>query len=149
LRHCLATAQLNPLQATYRLAPWSPAQRVDTVLLKAILRAHRWRTMLEGGEYSSAAELAKAEKVNDSDLSRILRLIRNNWISRTVLSVWSPEVQRGKGLSEKNRTTLPVGRPELKLELATDTWLYCQLDRSEKTLHRVRAGHTLSGPRHR
>ena len=55
-------------------APWSPAPRVDTALLKAIVRAHRWREMLESGEYSSAAELAKAEKVNDSYLSRVLRL---------------------------------------------------------------------------
>lgn len=30
--------------------------------------------MLEGGEYSCAADLAKAEKVNDSYVSRILRL---------------------------------------------------------------------------
>jgi len=30
--------------------------------------------MLEGGEYNSSAELAKAEKVNDSYLGRILRL---------------------------------------------------------------------------
>ena len=30
--------------------------------------------MLESGEYGSSAELAKAEKVNDSYLSRILRL---------------------------------------------------------------------------
>src|SRR6478672_4109514 len=55
-------------------APWSTAPRVDTALLKAIVRAHRWREMLESGEYSSSAELAKAEKVNDSYLSRILRL---------------------------------------------------------------------------
>ena len=55
-------------------APWSPAQRVDTALVKAIVRAHRWRQMLESGEYASSAELAKAEKVNDSYLSRILRL---------------------------------------------------------------------------
>jgi hypothetical protein len=54
--------------------PWSPAPRVDTALLKAIVRAHRWRQMLESGEYNSSAELAKAEKVNDSYLSRILRL---------------------------------------------------------------------------
>jgi hypothetical protein len=54
--------------------PWSPAPRVDTALVKAIVRAHRWRQMLESGEYSSSAELAKAEKVNDSYLSRILRL---------------------------------------------------------------------------
>jgi hypothetical protein len=55
-------------------APWSPTPRVDTSLLKAVVRAHRWREMLESGEYSSAAELAKAEKVNDSYLSRVLRL---------------------------------------------------------------------------
>jgi hypothetical protein len=55
-------------------APWSPAPRVDTALVKAVVRAHRWRQMLESGEYASSAELAKAEKVNDSYLSRILRL---------------------------------------------------------------------------
>ncbi len=55
-------------------APWSAAPRLDSALVKAVVRAHRWRHMLETGEYSSAAELAKAEKVNDSYLSRILRL---------------------------------------------------------------------------
>src|SRR5712671_32154 len=55
-------------------APWSPAPRVDSALVKAVARAHRWRQMLESGEYASSAELAKAEKVNDSYLSRILRL---------------------------------------------------------------------------
>jgi len=55
-------------------APWSPAPRVDGALVKAVVRAHRWRHMLESGEYSSSPELAKAEKVNDSYLSRILRL---------------------------------------------------------------------------
>jgi hypothetical protein len=47
---------------------------VLTALVKAVVRAHRWRHTLESGEYSSSAELAKAEKVNDSYLSRILRL---------------------------------------------------------------------------
>ena len=55
-------------------APWSPAPRVDGALVKAVVRAHRWRQLLESGEYTSSAELAKAEKVNDSYLSRILRL---------------------------------------------------------------------------
>jgi hypothetical protein len=55
-------------------APWSSAPRIDTALVKAVVRAHRWRQMLESGEYASSAELAKAEKVNDSYLSRILRL---------------------------------------------------------------------------
>src|SRR5882757_10825390 len=55
-------------------APWSPAPRVDSALVKAVVRAHRWRQMIESGKYVSSAELAKAEKVNDSYLSRILRL---------------------------------------------------------------------------
>jgi hypothetical protein len=54
--------------------PWSPAPRVDTALVKAVVRAYRWRQMLESGECGSSAELAKAEKINDSYLSRILRL---------------------------------------------------------------------------
>jgi hypothetical protein len=61
---------LSPPGAT----PWSPAPRVDTALVKAIVRAHRWRQMLESGEYNCSAELARAEKVNASYLSRILRL---------------------------------------------------------------------------
>jgi hypothetical protein len=56
------------------MTPWSSAPRVDGALIKAVVRAHRWRQMLESGEYASSAELAKAEKVNDSYLSRILRL---------------------------------------------------------------------------
>jgi hypothetical protein len=55
-------------------SPWSPAPRVDTALLKAIVRAYRWREMLESGEYGSAADLAKAQKVNASYLCRVLRL---------------------------------------------------------------------------
>ena len=55
-------------------APWSAAPRVDSALVKAVVRAHRWRAMLESGEYASSAELAKAQKINDSYLSRMLRL---------------------------------------------------------------------------
>lgn len=61
---------LSPPGAT----PWSPTPRIDTALVKAIVRAYRWRQMLESGEYNCSAELAKAEKVNASYLSRILRL---------------------------------------------------------------------------
>jgi hypothetical protein len=55
-------------------APWSPALRADTALIKAVVRAHRWRQMLESGEYNSSAELARAERVNESYFGRILRL---------------------------------------------------------------------------
>ena len=37
-------------------------------------KAKCWQRLLEEGEYLSIAELAKAEKINDSYLSRVLRL---------------------------------------------------------------------------
>jgi hypothetical protein len=48
--------------------------RIDSTLVKAIARAHRWKRLLETGEFSSAADLAKVEKINKSYLCRMLRL---------------------------------------------------------------------------
>jgi hypothetical protein len=48
--------------------------RIDSALVKAIARAHRWQRMLEDGTYSSIAELAAAERINPSYLARVLRL---------------------------------------------------------------------------
>jgi hypothetical protein len=54
---------------------WMPARaRVDGTLVKAIARAHRWRRMLESGDYASIVELAAAERINASYLARVLRL---------------------------------------------------------------------------
>ena len=54
------------------LAP--PRLRIDNTLVKALARAHRWNRLLESGRYGSAAELAAAEKINPSYVSRVLRL---------------------------------------------------------------------------
>ena len=55
--------------------PWVPARtRVDSTLVKAIVRAHRWRDMLESGDYATVRDLAKAEAINESYLGRVLRL---------------------------------------------------------------------------
>jgi hypothetical protein len=43
-------------------------------MVKAIARAHRWRQLIESGEYASITELAAAEKINQSYVCRILRL---------------------------------------------------------------------------
>jgi len=52
-----------------------PAPSVpDGTLLKALARAFRWRKLLENGIYATVAELAAAEKINPSYVSRILRL---------------------------------------------------------------------------
>ena len=53
---------------------WAPPPRIDNTLIKALARAQRWRRMLEGGEYGTLAELADAERISRSYVSRILRL---------------------------------------------------------------------------
>ena len=50
------------------------AARIDSTLVKALARAFRWRRMLETGRYATIDELAAAEKINASYVSRILRL---------------------------------------------------------------------------
>ena len=44
------------------------------MLVKALARAFRWRRMLETGRYGTIDEIAAAEKINDSYVSRVLRL---------------------------------------------------------------------------
>lgn len=50
------------------------ASAADTTLVKALARAFRWRRMLETGRYGTIDELAAAEKINSSYVSRLLRL---------------------------------------------------------------------------
>jgi hypothetical protein len=50
------------------------APHVDSTLVKAIARAFRWQAMLETGRYATIREIAKAEKINPSYVSRVLRL---------------------------------------------------------------------------
>lgn len=55
--------------------PWTgPRVVVDNAIVKALARAHRWKAMLESGEYASLTELAKSENINLSYLCRMLRL---------------------------------------------------------------------------
>src|SRR3954470_18658136 len=56
-RQCGGRKQITTPVGT---TPWSPSPQIDTALLNAVVRAHRWRQMLESGEYASSAELAKA-----------------------------------------------------------------------------------------
>ncbi|MCB1380591.1 MAG: hypothetical protein KDJ17_03070, partial [Hyphomicrobiaceae bacterium] len=39
-----------------------------------VARAHRWKRLLERGEFASVADLAAAEKINESYVCRVLRL---------------------------------------------------------------------------
>ena len=56
-------------------APWSPPPaRVDNAVVKALARAHRWRGMLESNLFATVRDLAKAEKINEAYVCRVLRL---------------------------------------------------------------------------
>jgi len=60
------------------LTPGSTINRgssgADSTLVKALARAFRWRRMMETGRYGTLTELAAAEKINSSYVSRLLRL---------------------------------------------------------------------------
>ena len=56
-------------------ADWQPrANRCENSLINALAKAHRWRRLIETGKYTSAAELSRAEGINESYLCRVLRL---------------------------------------------------------------------------
>jgi hypothetical protein len=46
----------------------------NSTLVKALARAFRWRRLLEEGAHATLSDLATAEKINSSYVSRILRL---------------------------------------------------------------------------
>jgi len=54
----------------------SPARKSATQepLVIAVARAHRWRSLLESGQFRSIEELAHAVKLDSSYVGRILRL---------------------------------------------------------------------------
>ena len=54
---------------------WAPQRgRVDSTLIKALARAHRWKRMLDDGRYGSVTELAAGEKLDRGYLGKILML---------------------------------------------------------------------------
>jgi hypothetical protein len=52
----------------------SPKTRFDDSIIKALARAYRWKQRLEDGTYATVGDLCKAERINDSYVTRILRL---------------------------------------------------------------------------
>jgi hypothetical protein len=52
----------------------APRTNVDSALLKALARGFRWRKLLEAGDFSTIQEIADAENINPSYVSRVLRM---------------------------------------------------------------------------
>lgn len=54
---------------------WAPPRaRVDSTMVKAIARGFRWRKLLETGVHTTIEDIAAAEKITASYVSRVLRL---------------------------------------------------------------------------
>ena len=51
-----------------------PRATIDNTMVKAIARAFRWRKLLENGTYGCIDDIARAERINGSFVSRIVRL---------------------------------------------------------------------------
>ena len=87
------------------LAPPSKPQP-DGVLVKALARAWRWQKLLDRGAYSSVTEIAEAERISKSYVSRILRLallapdiveaILGGWADQRVMLEWLETAALGR-----------------------------------------------------
>ena len=51
-----------------------PLARTDQTLIKVIARAFRWERLLRNGTYGTVDEIAKAEKISPSYVSRVIRI---------------------------------------------------------------------------
>ena len=51
-----------------------PMATIDNTMIKAVARAFRWQRLLENGTYRCLDEIAKAEKIGPSFVSRLIRL---------------------------------------------------------------------------
>ena len=94
--------------------------RGDPALVKALARAHRWRRMLEAGEHGNVRELAKAEKVNETYISRALRLtLLAPDVVESILDGRQPEGMKLPGLMEGVAVEWPAATPTLSLPATT------------------------------
>ena len=72
---------------------WAPPPpKVINTIVKALVRAHRWRNMLEANLFASVRELARAERINESYLCRVLRLsLLSPTLTEAILNGQQPE----------------------------------------------------------
>jgi hypothetical protein len=95
----------------------APARsRIDSTLVKALARAFRWRKLLETGVYATVAEMADAEGINRSYVSRVLRL-----------TLLSPEIVES---ILDGRVGTDFVMPDL-LEPRSELWMEQQLARAD------------------
>jgi hypothetical protein len=70
---------------------------VDNTMVKALARAFRWQRLLDKGKYATIAEIAVAEKINASYVSRVIRMTLI--CPTTVEAILNGSQPRGLGLA--------------------------------------------------
>ena len=86
----------------------------DGVLVKALARAWRWQKLLDKGVYGSVTEIAEAEKISKSYVSRILRLaLLAPDLVEAILGGWTDQ----RVMLEKLERPVPVGWEEQRAAL--------------------------------
>jgi hypothetical protein len=76
-----------------------PPPLVDNALIRALARGFRWQRMLDSGAHGTFDELAKAEGVSQSQVSRMLRLtLLAPDLIEAILAGRQPEGMRLEGL---------------------------------------------------
>ena len=92
------------------------ASAADTTLVKALARAFRWSRIMETGRYGTLNELAAAEKINSSYVSRMLRLtLLAPDLVEAVLNGRQPEGMTLPGLMEPFPVEWEGQRPDVGL----------------------------------
>ena len=90
----------------------------DGVLVKALARAWRWQKLLDKGVYDSVTEIAEAEKISKSYVSRILRLaLLAPDLVEAILGGWADQ----RVMLERLERPLPAGWEEQRLILCSST----------------------------
>ena len=81
--------------------PWAPQRRrVDSTLVKALVRSFRWRTQLEHGEHCSLRDIAAAECISPSYVARIMNLsLLARTIVEKILDGYQPRMLNAEALS--------------------------------------------------
>ena len=79
---------------------WEPkTPLVDSTLVQALVRAFRWQRLLDNVSHGTFGELAKAEGVSHSHVSRLLRLtLLSPDLIEAILARRDPEGMRLEGL---------------------------------------------------
>ena len=81
----------------------------DGVLVKALARAWHWQKLLNRGVHGSVTEIAEAERISKSYVSRILRLaLLAPDLVEAILGGWADQ----RVMLEKLERPLPAGREE-------------------------------------